>query len=71
VKPGSRAEFNFEQDVPDVVMGHAESDVASTALDGVAAILWIPDPEQRHGWREVYVKRMVATPRKAVGFRKA
>lgn len=20
-----------------------------------AAVLWVPDPEQRHGWREFYV----------------
>jgi hypothetical protein len=21
-----------------------------------AAVLWVPDPEQRHGWREYYVR---------------
>ena len=23
----------------------------------VLAVLWVPDPEQRHGWREVYIAR--------------
>lgn len=22
---------------------------------GTACVLWVPDPEQRHGWREYYV----------------
>ena len=70
MKPGSRAEFNFEQDVPDVVMGHAESDAVSSALDGVAAVLWVPDPEQRHGWREVYVRNAATKRRRTVGFRR-
>lgn len=21
------------------------------------AVLWVPDPEQRHGWREFYIRR--------------
>lgn len=58
MKPGSRAEFDFEQAAPDVVMGHAESDAdAAAPLSGVAAVLWIPDPEQRRGWREIYIRR--------------
>ena len=26
-------------------------------MDQYAAVLWVPDCEQRHGWREYYVKR--------------
>lgn len=29
----------------------------------VKAVLWVPDPEQRHGWREYYVR---AAPAKGV-----
>jgi hypothetical protein len=28
-----------------------------TRLGDVAAILWVPDPEARRGWREFYVNR--------------
>lgn len=66
MKPGSRAEFNFEQDVPDVTIGHAE--VGREDDDRPAAVLWIPDPEQRYGWREFYVRRPVTQRRRRVGF---
>lgn len=29
---------------------------------GTAATLWVPDPEQRHGWREYYVYREPPPP---------
>lgn len=33
------------------------------------AVLWVPDPEQRHGWREVYVKPKARQPKpRAAGF---
>lgn len=70
MKPGSRAEFNFEQDLPDLVMGQAEREPETSGLDDVAAVLWVPDPEQRHGWREVYVRRTVQRRRRAMGFRR-
>lgn len=28
----------------------------SEPVGETAAILWVPDPEQRHGWREYYVR---------------
>jgi hypothetical protein len=34
------------------------------------AVLWIPDPEQRRGWREKYLYAEKAPERRAVGFRK-
>lgn len=38
--------------------------------DHPAAVLWVPDPEQRHGWREFYVaKAPTPKPGRAVGFR--
>jgi hypothetical protein len=34
-----------------------------------AAVLWVPDPEQRHGWREYYVKKMKLKPdKKRMGY---
>jgi hypothetical protein len=36
-----------------------------------AAVLWLPDPEQRHGWRERYVWRdRQPVDRRALGFKK-
>ena len=29
---------------------------------GVASCLWLPDPEQRNGWREFYIYRDVQKP---------
>lgn len=69
MKPGSRSEFNLEQDVPEVERGHAEADTPSDHAD-VAAVLWVPDPEQRHGWREVYVRRTAPQSRHRMGFRR-
>ena len=33
-----------------------------------SAVLWVPDPEQRHGWREQYVYPDPEAPR-LIGFR--
>lgn len=39
--------------------------------DRPAAVLWLPDPEQRHGWREYYVKREGPKPgSRRMGYRK-
>lgn len=35
---------------------------ATLDADRPVCVLWVPDPEQRHGWREYYVKR-TATPK--------
>jgi len=56
----------------DIQQGSAELASGSVENDHPVAVLWIPDPEQRHGWREFYVKR--ATPKpgsKPMGYRKA
>lgn len=28
-----------------------------SGMDQYSAVLWVPDPEQRHGWREYYVRK--------------
>jgi hypothetical protein len=39
--------------------------------DRPIAVLWLPDPEQRHGWREYYVAKHAAPkPGRPLGFRK-
>jgi hypothetical protein len=52
--------------------GHVEADEARPATgyyDGVRAVLWVPDPEQRHGWRELYVHEPAAKkPGGRIGF---
>lgn len=40
-------------------------------VDRPVCVLWIPDPEQRHGWREYYVKKSAPKPSgKPMGYRK-
>ena len=68
MKPGSRAEFEMDDEHPVPTIGHAEAVESSTGFDGVAAVLWVPDPEQRHGWREVYVRRTAQQRRRLMGF---
>lgn len=65
MKPGSRSEFNYEQDVPDTAVGHASSDVG---IEHPAGVLWVPDPEQRHWWREFYVRRIPDKEKRRIGF---
>jgi hypothetical protein len=51
----------------DPTVGHgAVTDVSSS--DQPAAVLWIPDCEQRRGWREYYVYRKEPDKR-PMGFR--
>lgn len=50
-----------------VTIGHAEGGHGESAAP--VAVLWVPDPEQRHGWREAYIYP-VEKPRPPVGFRK-
>lgn len=57
--------------VPELSTGHAESSVepANGSFDDVRAILWLPDPETRRGWREFYVRDPVPKkPGGRVGF---
>jgi hypothetical protein len=44
-----------EQPRPAVFAGKVET-VEASSLGQYAAVLWVPDPEQRRGWREYYVK---------------
>jgi len=45
-----------DQDKPAVQVGKVEL-VEPSGMDQYAAVLWVPDPEQRHGWREYYVRQ--------------
>ena len=72
MKPGARSEFEWaEVPYPTTIPGSSEagSDQAAT-FDGVAAVLWVPDPEQRRGWREVYVKQTTKPSGRSMGFGK-
>ncbi len=46
------------------------SEIVTTRSDHPACVLWVPDPEQRHGWREVYVDKPNDKPSRSVGFGK-
>lgn len=42
---------------------------APSSWEGIRAVLWLPDPEQRHFWREHYVReRPPAKPGGKIGF---
>jgi hypothetical protein len=50
--------------------GSVQIDYDEDAISNVAAVLWLPDPESQHWWREFYVKKRVPKPGgKGMGFR--
>lgn len=56
----------------DIRQGSAEPASGTPDPDKPVAVLWVRDPEQRHGWREYYVKRTAPKPaERPFGFRKA
>lgn len=69
MKPGGkpRAYSDWEPITPMGGTGVLSS-IGEGEAGAVAAVLWIPDPEQRHGWREFYVRRDPPRPSR-VGFR--
>lgn len=70
------AEFDWaEVPYPERMQGTAEmlptEPDADSPMTGVTAVLWLPDPEQRRGWREFYVRKPgEEKPGRTVGFRK-
>lgn len=55
-------------DTPIPMMGAAHA-IGDGVPGRVVGVLVIPDPEQRHGWREYYV-REDPKPSRPIGFRK-
>lgn len=43
--------------VPSMGTGSVHDLADTSPIPETATILWVPDPEQRNGWREYYVKR--------------
>ena len=70
MKPGApRGEFEWaEVPYPTRVQGQAQVSDGSSS-DRALARLYVPDPEQRHGWREFYVYPP-DKPRRPTGFRR-
>jgi hypothetical protein len=64
----------MDDELPPLPTGTATSAAGeqsrSGAFDDVAAVLWLPDPEQRRGFREYYVYRPKAEKPGSLGFRK-
>jgi hypothetical protein len=57
------------EDTVAIDVGSAEK--LDEADDRPVAVLWVPDIEQRHGWREYYVKKQAPKSNgKLIGFRK-
>lgn len=55
----------------EVVVQPGKTEEFSSDEDRPACVLWLPDPEQRHGWREYYVKKTTPKPNSApMGYRK-
>jgi hypothetical protein len=61
----------MEDETPTVIgQATAESGDAESDASQWAAVLWVPDPEQRRGWREYYVRKKAAEkPGGRLGFR--
>lgn len=36
--------------------GHLDLPAGAPVLAEFVAVLWVPDPEQRHWWREYYIR---------------
>ena len=64
----------MDDELPPLPTGTATSATGeqprSGAFDDVAAVLWLPDPEQRRGFREYYVYRPKPGKPGSLGFRK-
>lgn len=57
------------EDTVAIELGSAES--LGSDDERPVAVLWLIDPEQRHGFREYYVKKQAPKPNgKLIGFRK-
>lgn len=72
-KPGARRNATDDDYWwPMLTSGFASSTVGAVdEKPDVAAVLWVPDPEQRHGWREYYVNRDTSPPApRTLGFRR-
>lgn len=68
-----KSEDEWFDPVPAMTTGSASvaTEPEHSELTDIAAVLWVPDIEQRHGWREFYVKRPVSKPgARPVGFRR-
>lgn len=64
-----RAEVDWsETPYPETVMGHTTTD-GKPEQDDPVAVLWVPDIDARHRWREYAVFKS-GKPRRGMGFRK-
>lgn len=61
-----RRELDDELEQPRPTVGSAE--VGPPEVTVHDPVLWVPDPEQRHFWREHYVR--LPKPGRPIGFRK-
>lgn len=61
----ARRESDWYDETPAPTVGAAHPSSGGddpSDLADFAAILWVPDPEQRHGWRELWVRKPDAKP---------
>ncbi len=64
----TRADDDDDIETPSVTIGAAEP--GSPDIGRAVAVLWVPDPEQRHGIREFYVYPASPKEGRPLGFRK-
>jgi hypothetical protein len=63
----------YEEDEIQLITGRAEKmDGGPDDEDGefgrLAAVLWVPDPTERGGWRDVWIGRKKDSKPKSMGF---
>jgi hypothetical protein len=62
-----KAEDAEDAQTPQTV-GAASDESASTESEPAVAVLWIPDPTERRGWRDLWIARK-KPERSAFGFK--
>jgi hypothetical protein len=66
-----RSEDEWDETPVTATVGSASvTESGPTSTVDFAAVLWVPDPEQRHGWREFYIRRDQKPNGKAIGFKR-
>jgi len=74
IKPRSKQRLSDDDDAywddePTLAVGTVTPSSERTSSAISTPVLWIPDPEQWHGWREYYVPRDDTPDKGTVGFK--
>jgi hypothetical protein len=57
-----------DEQVTEQVVGQAGAETKNADDMVYAAVLWIPDPTERRGWRDMWIERKPESKPKSIGF---